>query len=159
MQQQRTGGSRRNVDQRLDDSDYNCFTIQYLGIMRVNIYFFVVILIHKPDNFSPAINVLGKNKLITAVAWHTCTVFDNANKLTFYVDSGSEITVIPLKLIKANTWFVEKLYDPTNSSNILWVPSVILNVSFRDNLFPWKFLVCKLLGQPVQSSDFMSRIS
>ena len=33
MQQQRTSGSRRNVNQRLDDIDYICFTIQHVGIM------------------------------------------------------------------------------------------------------------------------------
>ena len=52
MQQQRTGGSRQNLNQRLDDTDYICFTIQHLDIMRVNIYFFVLALIRKPDNFS-----------------------------------------------------------------------------------------------------------
>ena len=52
MQQQRTGGSRQNLNQRLDDIDCICFTIQHLDIMRVNIYFFVLALIRKPDNFS-----------------------------------------------------------------------------------------------------------
>ena len=79
MQQQRTSGSRRNVNQRLDDTDYICFTIQHVGIMGVNIYLFVLTLIRKPNNFFPAINVLGKNKLIATAARHTCTVFDNAS--------------------------------------------------------------------------------
>ena len=45
MQEQRTGGSRQDLNQRLDDTDYICFTIQHLDIMRVNIYFFVLALI------------------------------------------------------------------------------------------------------------------
>ena len=79
MQQQRTSGSRRNVNQRLEDTDYTCFTIEHVGIMSVNIYILVLTLIRKPNNFFPAINVLGKNKLIAAAARHTCTVFDNAS--------------------------------------------------------------------------------
>ena len=71
MQQQRTSGSRRKVNQRLDDIDY-IFTIQHVGIMDVNIYLFVLTLIRKPNNFFPAINVLGKNKFIAAAARHTC---------------------------------------------------------------------------------------
>ena len=61
MQQQRTSGSRRNVNERLDDIDSICFTIQHVGIMGVNIYLFVLTLIRKPNNFFPPINVLGKN--------------------------------------------------------------------------------------------------
>ena len=75
------------------------------------------------------------------------------------MDSGSAITAIPLKLIKTDTWFVEKIYGSTNSSTILWIPSVTLHVSFRDNQFLWTFLVCKLLRQPIQGADFMSHIS
>ena len=75
MKQQRTSGSRRNVNQRLDDIDYICFTIQHVGIMRVNIYLFVLTLIRKPNNFFRATNVLGKNKLIAAAARHTCKAY------------------------------------------------------------------------------------
>ena len=68
MQQQRTSGSRRNIDQRLNNASYICFTIQHLGIMRANIYLFVLTQTHKLDNFYPAVNVLGKNKLTAAAA-------------------------------------------------------------------------------------------
>ena len=93
--------------------------------------------------------MLGKNKLIAAAARHTCTVFHDASKLMFFGNSGSEITLIPLKLIKIETWFVEKVYGPTNSANILCVLSITLHGSWRDNQFPLTFLVCKLPPQPI----------
>ena len=75
------------------------------------------------------------------------------------MDSGFEITAIPLKLIKTNTWLVEKVYRPTDLSNISWIRSVTLRVSFRDNQFLLTFLGCKSLCEPIQGADFMSHIS
>ena len=75
------------------------------------------------------------------------------------MDSGFEITAIPLKLITTNTWLVEKVYRPTDLSNISRIRSVTLRVSFRDNQFLLTFLGCKSLCQPIQGADFMSHIS
>ena len=103
--------------------------------------------------------MLGKNRLIAAAARHTCTVFHNASKLNFFVDFGSEITAIPLMLIKTNTWFVENVYGPTSLSNMSRLQLVTLHVSIRDNNFPWTFLMCKSLRQNILGADFMSPIS
>ena len=111
----------------------------------------------KRQGFSPAINVLGENKRSLA---HSFSVYDPLTKYSFLVDSGSDVSALPINLAKPKTKIFKTFKGPTSNANISCVRYVNLVLDLGiSKQFSWKFAVCKSLRQPILDADFLSQHS
>ena len=102
--------------------------------------------------------MLGENK--RSFARHSFSVYDPLTKYFFLVDSGSDVSALPIDLAEPETKMFKTFKGPTSNANISCVGYVnlVLDLGFSKR-FSWKFAVCKSLRQPILSADFLSQHS
>ena len=102
--------------------------------------------------------MLGENK--RSLARHFFSVYDPLTKYSFLLDSGSDVSSLPIDLAKPETKMFKTFKGPTSNANISCVGYVnlVLDVGFSKQ-FSWKFAVCKSLRQPILGADFLSQHS
>ena len=87
----------------------------------------------------------------------TFAIFDQDLRNSFLVDSGSDISVLPLGIIYPDIRRKVLLTGPTNNSTIKSVGTGTLDLNFK-RLFPcsWKFHICPDVRQPILGADFLA---
>ena len=76
------------------------------------------------------------------------------------MDSGSDISALPIDLAKPETKMYKTFKGPTSNANISYVSyaNLVLDLGFPKQ-FSWKFAVCKSLRQPILGANFLSHHS
>ena len=105
----------------------------------------------------------GEQNILSPSFFFNLRPFDKIFILGVLVDSGSDISTLPIDLAKPEIKMCKTFKGSTSNANINNISCVghvhlALDLGFSKQ-FSWKFAVCKSLRQPILGADFLSQHS